>query len=137
MAYHRDIRIEFNHCDPAGIVFYPRYFEMTNSVTENFYREVVKYPFEAMMPVREGVPMAGLEARYHAPSRLGEVLNWTLTVTKLGRSSLGLQLEAHCDGVLRVSFALTQVYVGGDGRPKPWSEEIRARLEQFMERSAA
>jgi len=24
--YERLIQIEFNHCDPAGIVFYPRYF---------------------------------------------------------------------------------------------------------------
>ena len=28
MLYHRLYPIEFNHCDPAGIVFYPRYFEM-------------------------------------------------------------------------------------------------------------
>ncbi|MFV0490625.1 MAG: acyl-CoA thioesterase [Pseudorhodobacter sp.] len=135
MTYRRDIRIEFNHCDPAGIVFYPRYFEMTNSVTENFYRDIAEYPYEAMMPDQEGVPMAGLEARYHAPSRLGEVLNWTLNVTKLGRTSLGLHLEAHCDDVLRVSFDLTQVFVGADGRPKPWPDDIRARIEQFIERS--
>ena len=38
--YERLIQIEFNHCDPAGIVFYPRYFEMVNSVCENFFREV-------------------------------------------------------------------------------------------------
>jgi 4-hydroxybenzoyl-CoA thioesterase len=31
MLYHRLYPIEFNHCDPAGIVFYPRYFEMTMS----------------------------------------------------------------------------------------------------------
>jgi hypothetical protein len=49
MSYARTIRVEFNHCDPAGIVFYPRYFEMTNSVCENFFREVVGYSYHAMM----------------------------------------------------------------------------------------
>ena len=41
MLYRRLYPIEFNHCDPAGIVFYPRYFEMTNHVCENFFREAV------------------------------------------------------------------------------------------------
>ena len=43
MLYHRLYPIEFNHCDPAGIVFYPRYFEMTNSVVENFFADEVVY----------------------------------------------------------------------------------------------
>ncbi|MBU9698933.1 hypothetical protein GU927_013865 [Rhodobacteraceae bacterium HSP-20] len=37
--------MEFNRCDPAGIVFYPRYFEMMNSVIENFFREALDYSF--------------------------------------------------------------------------------------------
>ena len=45
MRYQRLIQIEFNHCDPAGIVFYPRYFEMTNSVVENFFADVVGRSF--------------------------------------------------------------------------------------------
>ena len=28
--------IGFKHCDPAGIVFYPRYFEMFNDCVEAF-----------------------------------------------------------------------------------------------------
>ncbi len=40
MMYHRPVQIEFNHCDPAGIVFFPRYYEMVSSVCENFYKDV-------------------------------------------------------------------------------------------------
>ena len=32
------IDIGFRHCDPAGIVFYPRYFEMMNDAIEIFFR---------------------------------------------------------------------------------------------------
>ena len=49
MIYYRTIQVEFNHCDPAGIVFYPRYFEMTNSVVEIFFREVVRHSYADMM----------------------------------------------------------------------------------------
>ena len=35
MTYERLIQIEFNHCDPAGIVFYPRFFEMYRAAIKN------------------------------------------------------------------------------------------------------
>ena len=30
LTYTRNARIEWGDCDPAGIVFFPRYFEMLN-----------------------------------------------------------------------------------------------------------
>jgi 4-hydroxybenzoyl-CoA thioesterase len=133
VIYSRTIQIEFNHCDPAGIVFYPRYFEMTNSVVENFFREIVGHSFAAMMAAGEGVPTARIETDFHSPSRLGEVLDWRLSVTRLGGSSLGLALAASCDGAKRVTVTLVLVWVGGDGRPCPWPDKIRAKLAAFME----
>lgn len=140
MIYRREIRIEFNHCDPAGIVFYPRYFEMTNSVVENFFREVAGHSFAEMMTAFEGVPTARLEADFHAPSRLGEVLDWRAAVTHLGKSSLGLSLEAWCAEQRRVSVALVLVFVAaqdGTPRPKPWPAPVRARIAAFKETADA
>ena len=55
-----DIRRD-GRCDPSGIVFYPRYFEMLNSVIENFFRDVARHPFEVMMLDDTGVPTARVE----------------------------------------------------------------------------
>ena len=33
--------ITFRQCDPAGIVFYPRYFEMMNDAIERFFSDIV------------------------------------------------------------------------------------------------
>ena len=128
MTYARAIRIEFNHCDPAGIVFYPRYFEMMNSVVENFFREVAAYPFERMVDAGNGVPTARVEIDFRAPSRLGEVLDWTLGVTRLGRSSVTFGIGATGGGEVRLEAALTLVWIGPGGRSAPWPEEIRARI---------
>jgi 4-hydroxybenzoyl-CoA thioesterase len=132
VIYIRAIPIEFNHCDPAGIVFYPRYFEMVNSVVENFFREVAGHSFAAMMHEGQGVPTARLEVDFHAPSRLGEVPEWRLQVTKLGGSSVGFTIAAWCDGQHRVTAKLVLVWVEA-GRPKPWPEAVRARIAAFME----
>lgn len=133
MIYTRPIRVEFNHCDPAGIMFYPRYFEMTNSVSENFFRDVAGYPYEVMMAEGRGAPSAALSVTYHAPTRLGEVLDWRLTITRLGRSSLGSRLEAWVGESLRVTVDLTQVFVSAADGPQPWPAEPRARIAAFME----
>ena len=137
MIYQRSIPIEFNHCDPAGIVFYPRYFEMTNSVVENFFREVVGHSFAAMMQAGEGVPTARVETDFHATSRLGDVLDWRLVVTKLGGTSVAFALEARGDGKKRVTVRLVLVRVGADGRPIPWSEAMRGRIEAYREAADA
>ena len=132
MNYHRAIRIEFNHCDPAGIVFYPRYFEMLNSVVENFFRDEIAYPFEVMMGLGEGVPTARTEVTFHAPSRLGEVLDWQLSVNRLGQASADLRVAARCGDSHRLSADLTLVFVR-HLRPQPWPDAIRSRMAHFME----
>ncbi|GAB1364141.1 acyl-CoA thioesterase [Rhodobacter sp.] len=133
MLYTRTIRVEFNHCDPAGIMFYPRFFEMTNSVAENFFREVAQHPYEAMMAQGQGVPTAAMQVSFHAPTRLGEELEWRMGITRLGRSSIGLHLEAHCGGTHRVTADLTLVFVSSSGRPEPWPEKVRDHITKFME----
>jgi 4-hydroxybenzoyl-CoA thioesterase len=131
MIYRRPIQIEFNHCDPAGIVFYPRYFEMTNSVAENFFREVVGESYATMIARAEGTPTVTLTAEFLLPSRLGEVLEWRLTVEAVGRSSMDLLLIASCGGQDRLRVKKRLVYAGlRDGQPAalPWPAALRERL---------
>ncbi len=89
MIYERLIQIEFNHCDPAGIVFYPRYFEMVNSVIENFFADVVGRSFAQMHNgAANGVPTVAIETSFQRPSRLGDKVLFSLAVEKIGGSSL-------------------------------------------------
>jgi 4-hydroxybenzoyl-CoA thioesterase len=132
MIFRQSIRVEFAHCDPAGIVFYPRYFEMTNSVAESFFREVAGHSYAAMMAAGEGVPTLRLETTFHAPSRLEEVLDWQLAVTRLGTTSVAFRIIARGGDSPRLTADLTLVFVGRDGRPQPWPQPIRDRITAFM-----
>lgn len=135
MTYRRTIPVEFNHCDPAGIVFYPRYFEMTNSVVENFFAEVVGRSYARIsMQDRNGVPTVRIEATFRRPSRLGDRLAFMLEVTRVGGSSVGFHLEAHGDDGLRMEADLTLVWVSPEGTAAPWPDEVRARLQDEMNR---
>lgn len=135
MPYHRLYPIEFNHCDPAGIVFYPRYFEMTNHVCENFFREAVGVSYAEMMHQRCGVPTVRLETDFRAPSRLGDVLEVTLDVLRLGTSSVTFEIVGACGGQVRLVVTITLVWVtdvAGTIAPQPWPEGMKARLQAFV-----
>ena len=83
MSFTFTQKVLFRHCDPAGIVFYPRYFEMINDCVEAFF-ESLNYPFYEMHKAGHGVPTAQIETRFIAPSRHGEVLDLQLNCHKLG-----------------------------------------------------
>ena len=107
MAYERSKLIRFAHCDPAGIVFYPRYVELCNEVVEDWFAEGLGVGFAELHQARRiGVPAVRLEVEFAAPSRIGDVLGFRLAVTELGRTSATLRIVAHCGAEDRVRFTL-------------------------------
>ncbi|MDI5986221.1 thioesterase family protein [Halomonas sp. M4R5S39] len=120
-------KVRFQHCDPAGIVFYPRYFEMINAVVEDWFAEVVGHDFSTLhVTSRTSVPTASLETDFHAPSRLGETLTFELAVRAVGRTSLALRIVARCGDQPRLTCDSTLVFVDLEsGRPLPWPETMR------------
>jgi 4-hydroxybenzoyl-CoA thioesterase len=128
-------KVRFQHCDPAGIIFYPRYFEMLNATIEEWFATRLGRSFgEIHGPMEMGVPTVAHETCFHKPSRLGDRLDFTLTPLRLGRSSVTLAVEATCATEPRVSFTTTLVwYAKADGRPRPWPTDLRAGIEMEMQ----
>ena len=126
-------KILFQHCDPARIVFYPRYFEIINAVVEQWYEEAVGVSFAEMHMVREeGVPTLKTQAYFPAPSRLGELLQFSLRVVKMGTSSVDLDIQAECDGEVRVEAKLTLVHISNNtGKSKPWPDDMRGPMMNY------
>jgi 4-hydroxybenzoyl-CoA thioesterase len=128
--YHAEIRVRLAHCDPAGIVFYPRYIEMFNNLVEDWCREA-GIPFAEIRGGRGmGLPTVHLEADFVAPSRMGDVLSATLSVRAVGASSLTLDIVFRGpDGAGRVRGSLVLVLVDAEsGRPMPIPDDVRAKL---------
>lgn len=125
-------KVLFKHCDPAGIVFYPRYFEMINDCVEAFFDQALEAPFEELHK-SGGVPTAQIQTRFAAPSRHGDNLVLRLKITKLGRTSAQYHFTAHCDKELRIETTATLVNVNVEGRPKPWSDDLRTKLAEFKD----
>jgi len=120
--YHQPIL--FQHCDPAGIVFYPRYFEMINACVETWFEEDLKVPFKQLhLQLGLSVPTASTQTNFHMPSLLGDHLVFQLQLLKLGNTSIQLRINALCEGQLRLSNETTIVLIEQqNGRPTPWQQ---------------
>ncbi len=70
----RNVRIEWKDCDPAGIVFYPRYFEMFDtSTTMLVERALGMQKFDYLKTYDFlGHPLVETRARYRIPTRFGD-----------------------------------------------------------------
>jgi 4-hydroxybenzoyl-CoA thioesterase len=127
-------RVRFADCDAAGIVFYPRYFEMLNGVVEDWFAGPLGVSFRELHLERHAsVPTAAVEARFIAPSRLEDELSFSLTVTRLGGASCGLRHRITADGLTRFEATQIIVYVGASLKPEPWPDALRARIAPYLE----
>lgn len=123
-------KVLFKHCDPAGIVFYPRYFEMINDCVEAFFDEI-GIPFEVLHKAA-AVPTAQIEVKFTAPSRHGDHLILTLGVTRVGCASLSLDISATSGDALRFQCTSTLVYIDAIGKPTGWPSHIRSALTPYI-----
>ena len=130
-TFRKQILVRFGDCDAAGIVFYPRYFDMFNSLVEDWFREDLDFSFSEIVTRRGwGLPTVHLEVDFLAPSVFGEVLSATLSVTALGKTSINLTILLQgSDSVDRVRGKVTLVLI--DRHPPraiPLPEEIRLKI---------
>lgn len=130
MRFTTQALVRFAHVDAAGIVFYPRYFEMVNAALEDFFADRIGIGFQAMHgEFGVGVPTVKLESEFIEPSRLGDLLDIAISVERVGTSSATLRFDVTCAG--RRRLIVRSVIVCMDlaaAKSVAWRPEIRDRL---------
>jgi 4-hydroxybenzoyl-CoA thioesterase len=93
-AFSMPVTVRFGDCDPAGIVFYPRYFEMFNNLVEEWCAYGLGTSYRELVMERElGLPAVSIQTDFLATSTLGDQLTAQLNVVKVGSSSLTLTVR--------------------------------------------
>ena len=133
--FESQVEVRFRHCDPAGIVFYPRYFEMINDFVEEWFDKGMGLPFHTLhVQHKIGTPLASVQCDFRAPSRWHEKLRQVLTVRHIGGASLRAEVRFEGgDGQLRLSALLTIVTVDlRTMRSTPLPDALRARMADYL-----
>ena len=136
MIFTREVKIRFQHCDPAGIVFYPRYFEMFNQIVEDWFDEAIGVSFQAMHLERNlGVPVVHIETDFLRASRIGDLLTFSLKVAEMRERSFRLRMEALLGDKPRVrgEWTLACVSLGEPLKSTPIPEDLRSKMAEYVD----
>jgi 4-hydroxybenzoyl-CoA thioesterase len=115
-ANNRATRIEWGDCDPAGIVYYPRYFEFFDTSTTHLLEATSGLRKRDMLAEfgLAGWPMVDTRARFERPLRFGDECIIESAFTELGRSSFKIHHRLSLEGELAVEGWETRVFVSGE-----------------------
>jgi 4-hydroxybenzoyl-CoA thioesterase len=129
----RTVRIEWGDCDPAGIIFYPRYFEIFDACTSAlFERALGLTKFEQLKTFAfAGYPLARTRAKFMKPTRFGDDVTVDTSAT-FSRSSFAVEHRLRLKGEICVECTETRVWVVRDAegglKSHPVPEEVREKF---------
>lgn len=94
MRFTTQKKVRFQHCDPAGIVFYPQFFYLLHEVQEDFLA-CIGFPEHLLIAGGAGVPIVDLKTEFLGMCRNGDELTLTLELTRVGNASIGMHYEVY------------------------------------------
>jgi 4-hydroxybenzoyl-CoA thioesterase len=119
----RTIHIEWGDCDPARIVYFPRYLEYFDACTAGLFKKV-GLPKRQMLKSYGivGIPLVDLQVSFKAPSRFSDTVVVESEITEWRRSSFSVRHRLFNKGVLAVECFEIRVWAA-------LSESDRERIE--------
>lgn len=127
-------RIRFSHCDPAGIVYFPEFFDFAHATMEDWFRDGIGVSLPSLIRDRRiGTPTVSIQGDFSKPMRMGELLRNELRVTRLGNASVRLQYRGLKNDVEHLTIVQTIAFMDLDaGHAVPVPEDLRPRIEAFL-----
>jgi len=122
--------VRFTHTDPAGYVFFPRFFEMFQAAVEDWFNNGLEVDYaKQILEYGVGLPTAHTECDFSKPCKLGENIEISLSVEKVGNSSVTVQFIGRVNGDDRLHARSVLVAITTTtGRPVPISNTLRSKL---------
>ncbi len=112
LTSRRKVLIEWGDCDPAGIVFFPRYFEWFDACTAALFA-LAGYPKQELIRAHGiAIPIVETRSRFLIPSRFGDEVTVETTITRFSRSSFGVHHRMLKGADLAVECFETRVWTG-------------------------
>lgn len=115
LTTRREVTIEWGDCDPAGIVFFPRYFAMFDWSTWTHFARVglVKQEFVKTYGI-VGCPLVDTGSKFMIPSRYGDVVHIDTAITEFRRSSFTVRHRLMRGDALAVEGTEVRVWAAQD-----------------------
>ncbi len=125
VAHESSVQVRWSDVDPAGIVFYPRFFEWFDLGCETLFA-ALGLPWPEAFPRYDvvGVPIVESGSRFVSPARYGDVLTIHSTVAWVKAKTFRMEHTISVGDRLCASGFEIRAWVG---RPRTPGERLHAR----------
>jgi 4-hydroxybenzoyl-CoA thioesterase len=133
LSNSRNVRIEWGDCDPAGIIFYPRYFEIFDASTSALFERALGLTKLQLLAAFDfaGFPLANTRARFLKPTRFGDDVTVDTKISFL-RSSFEIEHRLSLKGETCAECTEKRVWVVRDAeghlKSQPVPEAVLAKF---------
>ncbi|HEY4143410.1 MAG TPA: thioesterase family protein [Pseudolabrys sp.] len=117
LIQRRTLTVEWGHCDPAGIVFNPRFFEFFDTNTWMLFEKAlgVKQSDLAATYGIIGIALVDARANFLKPAEFGDTIEITSRITEFRRSSFDVQHTITIGSDVATEGNETRVWAVRDG----------------------
>lgn len=137
LSNRKEIRVEWGDCDPAGIVYFPRFFEYFDACTNALF-EVAGFRKAEMLKQYGlvGIPLVQTSAQFYAPASFGDNVVVESRIVEWGKSSFRVEHKLYKGNVLGAEGSEKRVWTVRDAssekgmRGDTIPEEVKVRFEK-------
>ena len=131
----RAIQVEWGDCDPAGIVYFPRFFEYFDASTGALFEKAGLRKAEMLRTYGlVGIPLIEAAAQFYVPARFGETVEVESRVVEWGTSSFRVEHKLYKGSELAAEGRERRVWTVRDPerpsglRSEPVPQEVKDRF---------
>ncbi|HVO57189.1 MAG TPA: acyl-CoA thioesterase [Dongiaceae bacterium] len=119
MMNRREVHVEWGDCDPAGIVYFPRFFEFFDACTAALFERAGFRKAEMLQQFNLlGIPMVDTRAQFHAPVAFGETVTVESEIIEWGRTSFTVRHKMYKGKELAAEGSEKRVWTVRDAQAK-------------------
>ena len=111
-TFRRPVTISWGDCDPAGIVFNPRFFHMFDTSTWMLFEAAFDLKAPEINPTYGifGIALVNAKASFMKPAKFGDTVEIASRVSEFRRSSFDVEHKLSVNGELAVDGLETRVW---------------------------
>ncbi|WP_132249251.1 acyl-CoA thioesterase [Methylobacterium segetis] len=129
------VRVRFSQCDPAGIVYFPRWFDLLNGVVEDWFTEALRLDYQGFHQTRGiGLGYGHAESDFFSPGFWNDRVDVFVRVARVGGASLDLALTGFRGEAPVIAARLVIVTTSlAERRALPLPGDLRAEAERYRD----
>jgi len=111
-TYRRPVFVSWGDCDPAGIVFNPRFFHMFDTNTWAMFSEALGVEVPKINATYDllGIALVDVKANFMKPAKFGDTIEIASRIAEFRKSSFVVEHKVTINGELAIEGQETRVW---------------------------